>query len=645
MADRAGRHVIRDLSGGRNGYDVAIAFSENDRECADAVNVDFYKSKLGNKRGGMSALSLTFSAGGPFTGVISSAFRHVPTTAETAAELWLFDDAGIVGRLAGATTFTAPTFKDAPTGNAWDITAASINGKLFLAYLSAVDRLHCWDPVSNQVRRTGMAVMALPTVANTGSGSYAAVQRWYRTRATEQRSSVTVRRSEPSASSAAFTPSGSGTGAVVTQGTVPNELETHWEVEGSIDNVTFYRLATVAIGTTTYTDSAAPSTYNTNTLSAATGTYALQSSYKFIAADQNRLLGFGNWTSTNKQARVEVSAVIGALNVGDEERIDTTTNYFIDLDENDSGVATGLKGPALGNYFAFKDRQVWQLTPTGSVSAPYRQTPLSKSIGAIAAMGIVIAEDATGNVTIDWMSHRGPYRWGIGGLEYLGRNIEDYVLGGNATINLAATKVTARMVYYYDKRQEWLWFATGSANDPTVCFFRDVQSEGWTRVPTGDLLANVRCVCLFSNTVAASMSRDLKPYVGQTGAAARFWKCDTGTDDNGTLFQAYVLTKAAEPGGAGFSGAVGDAVLLAKAASGVTITDTVTADFGLQTRTGTALLTAAGSETRVSKRIEDSGFAGVQFVQHQLGDAAAISNAWTLDRLVVPWTRQEAVSG
>lgn len=642
MSDRKSRPIIADIRGGLNAYDPEWAIA--DRECVDAVNVDWYKGRLGNKRGGLLSPTTTNVTR---TGTTSSLFRHVPTTDETLAELWAVDDAGtpIIERLTGGTAWSAPTLKDAPTGNGWDVSFASINGKLFLAYKSAQDRLHCWDPVSASVRRTGLAATGAPTCANTGGGAYAAVLRYYRERSTVQVGGVTIRRAEASAS-VSFTPSGAGTAARVTQATVINEGETHWEVEASTDNVTFYRIATVVIGTTTYDDSAVTTTYSANPLSALTGVYTLQKSYKFIAADQNRLLGYGAWTSTNKQARTEISGVIGSLDISDEERVDTSAvNSYLDFDEKDSGVATGLKGPIFGGYFAFKDRQIYKLTPTGDTSAPYQATAISKSIGAITHVAMDAGDDAVGNPALYFMSHRGPYRWTVRGLEYLGKNLEPYVLGPTATINLAATKRTAVVLYYPDKRQVWFWWAVAASNDPSVGFLFDTQTEGWSRVPTGDRWANVRCATLFSNTLGASMSRDLKPYVGQTGAAVRLWKADVGTDDNGTAFQAYVITKAMEPGGPGFRGEVGDAVLLAKVSTGVTITATVTADFGIQTEAGTALLTASASETRVSKVLEGTALAGVSFVQYQLGDASAVANSWTLDRLLPPIGTQEAVSG
>src|SRR5262249_50407578 len=157
--------VISDVSGGRNGYDPPWKLKPN--ECADAVDVEFWQAPLGRPRQGSVAIGMTFSAGGPVTAgkKILWVERPVPGTDETAAELWAADDAAtpIVGRLAGATTWTAPTLKDAITGNVQDMCGASANGRLFIAYGSGQGRLHCWD--GSTVRRTGLAATAAPTVA------------------------------------------------------------------------------------------------------------------------------------------------------------------------------------------------------------------------------------------------------------------------------------------------------------------------------------------------------------------------------------------------------------------------------------------------------------------------------------------------
>ena len=635
--------VIEDLRKGRNGYDPSWAIEDD--QCADAINVDFYKSRCGNKRGGMLAIGTTAIT---CTGVISSMYRHVPGANETAAEMHVVDDSAtpIANRLAGGTSFAAMTFKDAPTGNGWDFRFASINGKCGYAYKSATARFHYWDGTT--IRRAGLAASGVVAVTNTGGGTYAAVPRYYRERSTVQSGGVTIRRSEPSASTA-FTPSGGGTAAHITQASVINEGETHWEVEASTDNVTFYVIATVVIGTTTYDDSAATTSYSSNPLSELTGKYTLQKPYIFCAADQNRLLGFGSYTTTDKQNRIEISAVIGSSNISDEERVDTSqVNSYVDLDENDSGDPTGLHGPVLGSFLAFKARQVWQLTATGSTDRPYRQDAISKSVGAVGQEAITRGDDAIGNAAVYYWSHRGPYRWGIAGNEYIGKGIEDYVLGPTATVNLSASKRIAVACYYPDKRQVWFWWGVGETTGPNMGAIFDVQTGGWTIVPSGDLWAAARCAALFSNTIATAMSRDLKPHIGQSGGAVRIWKGDTGTDDNGTAYKAYIVTKDFEPGGQGVYGEVGDIELLAKVSSGVTITATVTGDFGEGTTkqaTGTALLTAIGTETRISKRLEGSALSGdVKFIRIQIGDAAAVSNSWSLDRIVVMGGRNDRLS-
>jgi hypothetical protein len=660
MSDQFARVVVADLSGGRNSVDPPLSPLFGDRHSVDAVNVDYYRSTLGNKRNGSSASGVSFSSGGPFTGKISALYRHVPGTDSTLAEEWAVDDAAtpVVGRKAAATTFTAPTLKDAITGNAWDVSFASLDGKNFMAYKSAVARLHCWDTAT--VRRTGLATPAAPAVADTvGAGTYAAIKAYWRVRWIDT-TAGSVRRSEPSASTS-FTPTGVNLSATITRPAVAGEGETAWELEVSLDNVTFYvlygtdgLLAAVAIGTTTASSGTAQIVSYIASLKAspATGTFTIQKPYKFIAADNGRLLGFGSWTATDRQNDVEVSAVIGSRDVGDAERVDTTGGYRFGLDEHDSGAPTGLRGPVFGNFYAFKSTQFWELAPTGQSANPYRRTPLSKTIGCVQGPASCVGEDATGNSALYFMSQVGVYRYGTGGLEYIGKGIEDYVRGPNGTINLSATKVIAHLTYHAEKRQVWVWWATGSSNDPCQLAILDVAKsqipgDGWTRVPTGDKLANARCSMAFSNTIAAAMSLDLKPYLGSALTANIIYKGDDAavTDDAGTAFQAYVLTKPIEPGGPGFNGRVGDPMLLAKTGTGVTITATVVPDFdSANAKTGTALLTATATETRVSRRLEGCGLGQAQFVQYQIGDAAAISNAWTLDRLTITATKQEAVS-
>jgi len=627
------RLIIGDLRRGRNGTDPP--FSLQDQECVEALNVDYYNATLARKRGGADALSLTFSAGGPFTGSISFLGRHVPTASETGAELWAIDDAAtpVVGRLAGATTWTAPTLKDNLTGNAWDVTAVTLNGHYFLAYASAVDRLHVWD--GSTVRRTGLAVAQAPTVANQGAGAYAATQRWYRIRWTVQSGGVTVRRSDVG-TSVAFTPSGAGAAARVTIPAVANEGETHWELEASADNVLFYVIATTAIGTTFYDDSNTVDTYSTFNASPSAGTYTVQKSYKYLAVDGNRLLGFGSWGANDKQNRIEFSAVIGA-DVGDEERI--PLNNYIDLDESDSGSATGLVGPVMGAFYAFKARQIWKLVPTGVSTSPYSVFPISKVIGALSHQSIKVAEDDGGNPSIYFMSVRGPYRLGGRGLEYLGLGVEDLILGPTHTINLNPSHVVAHTVYHVDKKQVWFWFASDGSGDPNVKIVWDVKRAAWTR--HSGVTAAMRCSVMFANTVGALMSSDLKPYVGGQ-AANKILKCDTSaTSDDGTTFQAYILTKPYMLAGIGTYATVGQGTLVAQAAAGVTITQTLIRDLGLESTVATVSIAPQASETRIQRLIDSGHMGSCWAIQVQLGDGAAIANAWTLDALQFQYRKDQ----
>lgn len=508
-----------------------------------------------------------------------------------------------------------------------------------LSLPDATNRLHLWDGTT--VRRAGLATPnAAPTAANAGSGSYAATLRYYRVRWTTQTGGVTIRRSEPGPS-LSFTPSGSGASVTVTQpATLAGEGETHWEVEGSTDNVTFYVLSAIPVATTTYSDSTAPASYTTGAnLSQLTGTYTTQRAYRFIAADSGRLLGFGSWSSGDRQNDIEISAVTGSLNIGDGERVDTTQTYRYTLDENDSGAPTGLRGPVFGNFYAFKSTQLWELVPTGLTNNPYRRNPISKVIGCVGRGASCIGEDASGNQALYFMSRRGMYTYGVSGLQYIGKGIEDLVLGPTATINLSAAHAIAWMVYYPFKRQVWVGWATGNSNDPNVCAVYDVTTGGWsswTGIP-----AAARCATLFANTIgASSVSVDLKPYLGMaTGTALYKGDADNTSDDNGVLYQAYVLTPPITPGELGYyRGRVGDAVLFAQALSGVTITTVTVPDFGADSgRFGTADLTRTGLESHVTRRVEGSAHGDVAYVHYQLGDAAPISNGcWSLERLLVP---------
>jgi hypothetical protein len=553
MANAPKPIVFDDLRGGRNDTDPPMKLPMN--QATEFLNMDWKDATWGRKRGGATALSLT---GGTAFGVdVASLMRHVPGASETAAELWGVDFNGLFKRLTAGVTWADVTLDDALIIAAYDVVGATLNGKLFLAYRSNTDRLHVYDPslAAPRVRRVDIAPGAsAPTVANTGGGAYAATLRYYRVRWTQISGATTVRKSEATAA-VSFTPSGAGLAARVTRPAAPGEGETHWEIEASTDNATYYRLSQVVIATTTYDDSALVATYSSNTLSDAAGTYALFPSVKSLISDGNRLLGAGAWessgtTSGGKNSRVWFTPVLGSTDKGDDERVPNTTTQknWVDLNENDGGGVTGLGGPINGVPWAFKYRQIWKLRPTGDVNTPYLPRKVMDGIGCVEHKSIVVGEDHLGQPALYFMSHRGPYRITVDGtVQYLGRDNE--VLW--RTMNLAAAYKIAHSVYYPELHQWWVFVSTGSSDYPDTKMMFDVQRGfpdengqirgGWSK-HTG-LSCTAISSCLFADSVAASMGSNLKPYVG-AGASVAIYKCDTSaTDDAGTQFQATATTR------------------------------------------------------------------------------------------------------
>lgn len=644
--------IVIDRINGRNDTDPPLSLPND--IAVEVLNVDWKDATIGRKRGGSTSVALT--GGTAFGAVISTLIRHVPGSAETAAELWgIESDFAPVKRLTGGISWADVTMDDAIATAAFDVVGASLNGKLFLAYDSAQDRLHVYDPglATPRVRRVSFATPAAPTVANTGVGAYAAVIRYYRVRWAQLTGTATTRVSEPGAS-VSFTPSGTGTAARVTQPAVPSEGETHWQLEVSEDNSTFYNTGNVAIATTTIDDSTAPSGQNVNPVSDQTGLYTRFPSVKYLITDGNRLLGAGAWessgaNSSGKNSRVWFTPVLGSRDKGDDESLVNTTSQknWVDLNENDGGFITGLGGPLNGVVVAFKYRQVWKLTPTGDVAVPYLPKKIRDDIGCVSHKSITIGEDEQGNAALYWMSHRGPYRFSqSGGIQYLGRDNEVTW----RSMNLAATGVATHSIYYPDLHQWWVWIATGSSNDPDVKMMFDVQKGfpdqnavvrgGWAK--HDGATAGARCACLFSNTLAASMSRDLKPHIGRaTGTAIH--KCDTAdTDDATTNFQGTITTRPllTTPDLLRKVG-IGESTLIGVALAGSDVTVTINRDFSAETRAVSVSLAPAGTETRVIAKVEGSEMGEADVIQMTIGDSAANDEVWTVDAIVTPVMLQE----
>jgi hypothetical protein len=628
---------------GRNGWDAPIDLPPD--ICAEVRNMHFYTGALGQKRAGSTAQTLTGDAHTGYNALIRLGLGQL----SSGAEFFIVSaDATVkILRITAGTAKVNLGLTDAVASRAWDVSSAVLNDTLYLAYDSAVNRLHALDGiVHSTIRRTGLATPAAPTVANTGAGAYPATIRYYKVAFTRLDSSVFRYRS-PLSAAVSFTPSGAGTAARITIPALLGEQETDWEIYASADNGTFYFLATVVNGTTTYDDSALVATYASGTAEPSAGTYTNWPSVKYLATDGTRLLGYGVWeTATGalgamepKSGRVYFSPVLDTLGPHDQERVSNTTTIkgWIDITRNAGSIDRGLAGPLNGAFLTFQDQGVTMLSPTGSALAPFRRVPLDPTLGAVNNQSIVQAVDEVGRPCIYFLDPEfGPYRYGAGGFQRVGKDVQDIW----DTVNLEATGQVAWGMFY--KSLNLLIFAvtTGVNNDPDTMLVFDVTEgrltdadgvrNGWV-VWDGDF-AGSRCGVMFG-TLGVTMGTRLIPYVGRNTGTKLLRYDTTKTQDDTTSFRGYLTSGAMTGPELPKNKSVLKAYLLAKASSGVTLTQSWTRNFGDETnRTDTVSLTAAGSESRVLKRFESPELAEAYVAQVTLGDASAAATAFTLER-------------
>jgi len=618
---------------GRNGTDHPLSLP--DWQACEMQNVDISTGRIAERRAGSTSLSVTFSSGGPFSGGIGSLLRHVPEEDETAAELWAVDTTGQICRLAGGTQWTEPTRSDNPS-SAIGVTGASLGGNFWLTYETvSQNRSFVWDGTS--VRRRGFATPSVPTLATLG-GAGLTMTRAYRVRWAEISGSDRIRQSEPStAASLSIT---DDSGIQVTRPTAAGEGETHWIVEyaDSTDGP-FFEVAEVAIATTTYDDTAA--TVDTeNDLSAPEGDYMPPPAFKYTVAAGGRLLNAGahhpNAGSSFVPQPNEVywSPIDGATDVGDLERQPPT--YRVVLDHPVVGLSEGVNGL----HYAMGYRGISALIPTQNTGEQaFHRLTERMDIGALRHEAMVVGEDEVGRACLYFWSHRGPYRIGASGVQYLGSDIEDIV----ARVNLDASELP-HGVFYADKREVWYWLPVDDEDAPTlrVRFFTqfgvtdgDEVRGGW--VIDDGLACLARCSTLFSSTVGASMTHALKPYFGSTAATA-ILKGDTGTDDSGTDYQAYVDTKEYAPAGLGRNVTLREPHLVA-ASIVATTSVTLQMDFGSNTTVSAQIsLSPTRNETHVHRKID--GFQGSECgtFRLRLGDESDTDPGFdSLDAVLLPW--------
>lgn len=649
---------------GRNGSDSTFLIPDN--QCREAYNIDWFNSSLGRKRGGATNLSLATS-GTAFASGTAAMGRFVPADVQTASELWAIDFARNFHRLAGGVTWADPTsVLDACTANPQEVNFLPFNGKLYISYKSAHNRLHVYDPVTGTIRRTGLDLPPVAASVVLAGGAVTDTRKW-RIAWTKQVGGVTTYRSNlgPATGSSAM----AAQQATVTRGAVPGEGETHWELYAASTSSAFgdYRLqATTVIATTTAVDNATLS----STVAPDDGENTPPPSAKYMVGDDSRVVMAGAWelstapenAATPSVRRVWWTAALGA-GTGDDERIEITgtINNYADLEEAITGLSSPMQVVTAaatslerGSFYAYSYESQWKFIATGDVDIPYLKFRVTGGGGTIHHKSIVTAIDINGNPAVYWWSQNGPFRISQGGQEFLGEDLLDII----ETVNLDAT-IPVHTVYHRAKRQIWFYIATGTSLYPNQKVIYDtllgrVTEDsgvrfGWA-LHEGES-TKAYCSCLFSDTVAASMGRGLKPYIGYSGAN-EIWKADTTAAADGvgsavavgTPFQAYVDTKSYAPWGLNRKGGMkGEATVIANPSEGVTIRLTIYTSEGAESAVSDADLTDksdAASAEKVFAKFENSKMADSFSFRCRIGDAQATQNTWNLDGLVVPVSYQ-----
>jgi hypothetical protein len=600
-----------------------------------AWQITYDRSQLGARRNGTSYVV------NPVSGTILPLQMRVHTPDSTPANerLWVYSDDGSFRYYTPAWAATTVTPSPADTfGGAADM--VSLHGKLFIAGNTAVDRLHVWDGTT--LRRAGLATPgAAPTGADQGAGTLSGT-RYYRVRYVVYSGALPVLRSEPSAT-LTFTPSGGGSAVRVTKPATISEGETHWELEESIDNANFYRIATIAVGTTTYDDTTAyASVASTGVLSADIGDYTVPGSARFVLVDRDRLVMLGNYEDATKDSDMTWT-VVGSdtTGVGNDERVPTDTGNRLSIDGQRGGRVTG--GRAFdGQIVVFKQKAVYLVSHTRNRVGAYTFDPLSTTFGAIDG-SICEGVDDAGRAALYFLDDAlGPMRYGARGFEQLAPQQQSTY---QSYINTAATVAVSTTVFLPKRREVHFYIAqTGSlvsANYPTLGMVYNIETGGVSWVfYSGDTNR------LNGRHVASSVVWNNIAYVAVTtgtGAAIVQLDVEGTTQDFGTRpFRAYIRTKAyaADPLGINKRIALTGGVLGARPLAGVSVSVSAIRDHGKEVKTVTASLApnaatnpSAADERFVTVPLDDFTLAENTALQFELGDASAVAVAqWSLEQ-------------
>jgi hypothetical protein len=626
-----------------------------------AQDIDYWRNTLGGRRNG----SILVASG--LAQEINHLILHRPTV-DSEGTLWALSEDG---SWAYYDTDYAPTAVTPNPNDQFDplaiTTGATLHAKLFIAARTAsgtlpaapatsgvLNRLHVWD--GTRLRRTGLrAPDGTPTVVDTGSGGFSGV-RYYRIRYVVQDGlGAVLRRSEPSGEYT-FTPSGAGAGALVTQLGLIGEGETHWEIEETDDIHIgqWYRIATVEIGTTTYTDTILlpqqvavdVSTGVSRTLSDDIGDNELQGAYRWVVADRDRLIGAGNFSDPSKDADVEWTPVGNdESGVGNDERIPTDTGNSLSLDGEVSGPITGLAAYD-GRIFAFKENRVYSLTQTGNRESAYLPQIASSTYGALPD-SVVEAVDREGRAALYFVDPElGPMRLASErGFELIADHLRDKFLN---EVNFDAAYRIVDAVYHPGRNQVW-WNFSGLRRTARGCCVPGTILPDWGSFRwVYDVRSGGSSFHVIPRLARSMVHWQGKPLITAEGGALVRCDEDDAPDDYGNTFRAYMVTRAWELGNTwerttvksvmveGRSVCVSPTQRLGCPMLPVDLTATLIRDYGVERYSKEFTLDQVETENYVIARLDNLHMSEATAIQLEIGDAANISQSpWGLYRIMM----------
>lgn len=626
---------ITGLSAGLNNTDSSSALAED--ECTVAENAEFFYSSCGERRNGCGPMDITGSALNteaevvfltqwlPTNKVLEPEYLAVAATPGVSATWARRSVSGVWSEVIPPADCELDLVEG---GDIYAITSQSLNGKLFLAYPNTgQDRLQVWDGIA--IRNSGLKPIgaATPVVASEGSGTFAAT-RYYRTRYVVKSGSVVLRRSEPS-HIALFPPPGTGAGARVNRTVLLNDGETDWEVEASLNNVDFYRIATLGIGTLFYDDTTSDTVGYAaeGILSEAIDTYHPIHSAKFLAIEGDRLIVGGHQSDLSKQSLVGWTPVQNDPGVGNDERLPFGPNNTVNLDNYDGGPLTGVAPGALGTWYAFKWKRIYRFSRTGNFVRAYENVTLSSTSGAIEG-SIVQGVDENGVNCLYFLDpSQGPTRLGSNGLQVIVGLRETW-----KRVNLRAGKVVARGIYYADKQQVHWWLSVDGNDQPSlkiVLQVTEIHSKkvaggngvggGWSTA-TGRI-AEALCVAIFTEivSIAGVVQVSNRPFIGLT-APDFIQRCDVESTDAGVPYRTVIRTRPYIAAGLLNQWGAMTAALLATANVGSSVVISFIRDFGVESQSRTTNLVPVGAETEVIKAFDDLVISEAVTIQVEIAD-------------------------